>query len=175
MADVFSVRFRSEIMSRIRSKGNRATEQRLRTLMLSRGIVGWRRNQTVFGSPDFAFRASRLAIFVDGCFWHGCPKHCVTPASNRPFWKKKLAVNKARDRRVNRTLRKKGWRVVRIWQHDLAKRPDWCAARIKRALSEAGQPTAKKGQAEASPVKEQFNLKRIRRAPPRRNQPRRTS
>ncbi|HRZ54434.1 MAG TPA: very short patch repair endonuclease [Candidatus Paceibacterota bacterium] len=136
MADVFSARFRSEIMSRIRSKGNRATEQRLRTLMRSRGIVGWRRNQTVFGSPDFVFRASRLAVFVDGCFWHGCPIHCSTPVSNRAFWRRKLSANRTRDLHVNRALRKKGWRVLRIWQHDLAKRPDWCVSRIMRALAE---------------------------------------
>jgi DNA mismatch endonuclease Vsr len=69
--------------------------------------------------PDFVFRRTQLAIFVDGCFWHGCPKHATKPANNRAFWKKKLAGNKIRDRVVNRTLRRAGWRVIRIWEHEL--------------------------------------------------------
>jgi len=70
---------------------------------------------------DFVFLKSRTAIFVDGCFWHGCPKHATKPANNRAFWKKKLGGNKMRDRLVNRTLRRAGWKVVRIWEHELAK------------------------------------------------------
>jgi DNA mismatch endonuclease (patch repair protein) len=66
--------------------------------------------------PDFVFRQVRLAVFVDGCFWHGCPKHATKPANNRAFWKKKLAGNKTRDRVVNRILRRAGWRVIRIWE-----------------------------------------------------------
>jgi DNA mismatch endonuclease (patch repair protein) len=73
-------------------------------------------------------------VFVGGCFWHGCPKHSNMPANNRAFWKKKMAANKARDRRVNRTLRKEGWRVVRIWEHDLAKRSEACIRRIQASL-----------------------------------------
>ena len=69
--------------------------------------------------PDFVFRQVRLALFVDGCFWHGCPRHATKPANNRAFWKKKLAGNKTRDRVVNRTLRRAGWKVVRIWEHAL--------------------------------------------------------
>ena len=84
------------------------------------GITRWRRQQQVFGKPDFIFRQARLAVFADGCFWHGCPKHCRIPAGNRAFWKRKFAANRARDRRVNRELRKLGWRVVRIWEHALA-------------------------------------------------------
>ena len=69
--------------------------------------------------PDFVFLKSRTALFVDGCFWHGCPKHATKPRGNAAFWRKKLAGNKARDRRVNRTLRSAHWRVVRIWECDL--------------------------------------------------------
>jgi G:T-mismatch repair DNA endonuclease (very short patch repair protein) len=76
----------------------------------------------------------RVAVFVDGCFWHGCPKHSTVPRGNRPFWEKKLAANKARDRLVTRTLRRAGWRVVRIWEHDLAKRPGVCVNKIRAAL-----------------------------------------
>jgi len=69
--------------------------------------------------PDFVFRKERLAVFVDGCFWHGCPQHGTQPKGNRAFWRKKLASNRARDLRVNRALRAAGWRVVRIWEHAL--------------------------------------------------------
>ena len=63
-----------------------------------------------------------LAIFVDGCFWHGCPEHSTQPVGNRSFWKKKFARNQARDQLVNQTLRRAGWRVLRIWEHELARK-----------------------------------------------------
>jgi DNA mismatch endonuclease (patch repair protein) len=69
--------------------------------------------------PDFVFRQARLAVFVDGCFWHGCPKHATQPKNNRAFWHRKLSANKTRDRLVNQTLRRAGWRVLRIWEHTL--------------------------------------------------------
>jgi DNA mismatch endonuclease (patch repair protein) len=71
--------------------------------------------------PDFVFLKSRTAIFVDGCFWHGCPKHATKPANNRAFWRRKLTGNKTRDRVVNRALRRAGWKVVRIWECELQK------------------------------------------------------
>jgi DNA mismatch endonuclease (patch repair protein) len=131
MADVFTKAKRSDVMSRIRGRGNKETELALMKLLRRGHIIGWRRHQPVFGKPDFIFPAAKLAVFVDGCFWHGCPKHCKTPAGNRAFWKKKLAANKARDRRVNRVLRKNGWHVVRIWEHDLAKRGETCIRKIQ--------------------------------------------
>jgi len=134
MPDVFTKAKRSAVMSRIRGSGNKDTELALIKLLRRHGVTGWRRNQKVFGKPDFLFRRNRLALFVDGCFWHGCPKHCKMPTGNRAFWKKKFATNKARDRRVNRELRRLGWRVVRIWEHDLAKRGDACARRIAGSL-----------------------------------------
>lgn len=127
-------------MSRIRGHGNKDTELALMNLLRQHGITGWRRNQKIFGKPDFLFRRNRLALFVDGCFWHGCAKHCKIPAGNRAFWKKKFAANKARDRRVNRVLRKEGWRVLRIWEHDLAKRGAACVRRIQAVLSQFNQP-----------------------------------
>ena len=69
--------------------------------------------------PDFVFLKSRTAIFVDGCFWHGCPKHATKPANNKEFWRRKLSSNKKRDRVVNQTLRRAGWRVIRIWECEL--------------------------------------------------------
>jgi DNA mismatch endonuclease (patch repair protein) len=86
------------------------------------GITGWRRHQAVFGKPDFAFPKLKPAVFVDGCFWHCCPEHSNLPVSNRPFWKRKLEANQRRDRLVCRVLRARGWRVLRIWQHELSPR-----------------------------------------------------
>ncbi|MCX6901571.1 MAG: DUF559 domain-containing protein [Verrucomicrobia bacterium] len=78
----------------------------------------------------------KLAVFVDGCFWHSCPKHGTKPANNAAFWRKKLSANKARDRRVTRTLRRLGWRVVRIWEHELARKNETrCVEKIRRKLS----------------------------------------
>lgn len=135
MADFLTKKQRSALMSSIKGKGNKDTELALMRLLRRHRITGWRRNQTVFGKPDFVFPKARLALFVDGCFWHGCPKHGNNPANNRAFWKKKMAANKARDRRVNRILRRDGWRVVRIWEHDLAKRGEVCVRRIQAATN----------------------------------------
>lgn len=119
MPDIFTIPKRSEVMSLIRSHGNKATELRLIGIFRANGITGWRRHQPVFGKPDFVFRKQRVAVFVDGCFWHSCPKHSTKPKCNRVFWERKLTANKARDRLVNRCLRRNGWKVVRIWEHEL--------------------------------------------------------
>jgi DNA mismatch endonuclease, patch repair protein len=99
--------------------GDDATEIILVCPFRHHGIKGWRRHTTVFGKPDFAFLKHKVAIFVDGCFWHCCPKHSNMPANNREFWLKKLTSNQTRDRLVVRTLRSRGWRVLRIWEHEL--------------------------------------------------------
>jgi DNA mismatch endonuclease (patch repair protein) len=82
----------------------------------------------------FVFRPSRLALFVDGCFWHGCPKYATQPKNNRVFWRRRFARNRERDELVNRTLRKSGRRGLRIWECDLTRRPETCVRRIQRAL-----------------------------------------
>jgi DNA mismatch endonuclease (patch repair protein) len=138
MADVFSRRQRSLVMSRVRGKGNLATEVRLVSIFRLYKITGWRRHQRLFGRPDFIFRGARVAIFVDGCFWHSCPKHGSKPTSNAAFWMRKLDRNRARDALVNRNLRKSGWRVLRIWQHDLG-RPENVAKRVQAILKRAGR------------------------------------
>ena len=136
MADVFSKPRRSEIMSRVRSKGNKLTEVALARLFRANRITGWRRHYPVTGRPDFAFPNHKLAVFVDGCFWHGCPKHATRPKGNSAFWSTKLDANKARDRKVNRVLRAKGWRVLRIWEHDLTRsRQSTTVRRVLRALA----------------------------------------
>ena len=122
MADVFSKAKRSEVMSRIRGRGNKETEIALVRLLRKNRIKGWRRHQPIFGNPDFIFSKRRVAILVDGCFWHCCPKHSNLPSNNRLFWRRKLAANRKRDALVTRTLRKTGWRVLRIWEHDLTRK-----------------------------------------------------
>jgi DNA mismatch endonuclease (patch repair protein) len=136
MPDVFTKIKRSEVMSRIRGRGNKETELALAALLRANGVTGWRRHQPLFGKPDFSFRQGRIVIFVDGCFWHGCPKHSNTPVNNRPFWEAKLAANKRRDRLVSNTLRQQGWRVLRIWEHDLSKNATRCIRKIKSVLAD---------------------------------------
>jgi len=119
MPDIFTREKRSQVMSRIRSRGNRETELKLASILRARGITGWRRHQPLPGCPDFTFRRERLVIFVDGCFWHGCPKHGRKPASNEDYWLPKLKRNIARDRFRTRALRRSGWRVIRLWSHEL--------------------------------------------------------
>lgn len=135
MADIISKAKRSEVMSRIHGDGNKDTELALAKAMRVYGITGWRRNQCVFGKPDFVFRKPRVAVFVDGCFWHGCPKHFKLPASNRDFWARKHAANKRRDFLVSRTLRAQGWRVLRIWEHDLSKNSYTWINRLRKAVA----------------------------------------
>ncbi len=135
MADVFTPEKRSSVMALIRSRGNRATELRLIALMRENRITGWRRHPSVFGKPDFVFHREKVAVFVDGCFWHGCPRHATKPADRAEWWAAKLARNGQRDREVTRTLRTAGWRVLRVWECALTrKRSARTAARIKRVL-----------------------------------------
>ena len=136
MADVFTPQKRSEVMSKIRGKGNKDTEIALMYILKEYHVSGWRRNQPVFGKPDFVFPKKKVAVFVDGCFWHGCPKHSTSPKNNSEFWEKKLGSNKDRDKLVNRELRKKGWVVIRIWEHEL-KEKDRVAKRISKRLGES--------------------------------------
>lgn len=137
MADVFSKKKRSQIMAAIRSNGNKATELKLISIFRANGIIGWRRNFKLPGRPDFVFPRERLAIFVDGCFWHGCKRHCRLPQINRRYWQNKIARNEMRDRETGHCLRKIGWRVLRIWEHSL-KAPALVERRIKSVLSADG-------------------------------------
>ena len=134
MPDIFTKAKRSEVMSRIRSRGNKDTELALMRVFRAQGITGWRRHQAVFGKPDFVFPKLRLALFVDGCFWHACPLHTTKPRNNAAFWRKKFAANQTRDRLVTRTLRARSWRVLRIWEHELARRD---RARLLRRIRNA--------------------------------------
>ena len=90
MADFLTSQKRSEVMSRIRGKGNEKTEVRLAKIMRKADIRGWRRHLLVPGRPDFAFRKQKVSVFVDGCFWHGCPRCFRLPKQSRAFWKAKI-------------------------------------------------------------------------------------
>src|ERR1700732_4615665 len=124
MADIMSREKRSRLMAQVRGKGNKSTERRLIALMQVAGITGWRRGIKLPGRPDFVFRKERVAVFVDGDFWHGHPKNYTAPASNSAFWALKVRDNKRRDRKVDRQLKEKGWRVLRVWESSLKKSPD---------------------------------------------------
>lgn len=131
---------RSELMARVRSRGNATTEARLARMLKLAGIVGWRRHQDFEGHPDFIWKSSRLAVFVDGCFWHGhaCGRN-LTPRTNVRAWCLKIRRNKERDLRVARTLRHKGWMVLRLPECRLSAAPDRCLAEIRRRLRSASR------------------------------------
>lgn len=133
MADTFSKRKRSQIMAAVKSKGNKATELKLISIFRANKILGWRRNRKIEGKPDFVFQQERVALFVDGCFWHGCPIHCRRPISNRSYWLQKITRNQKRDVAIQKKLREMGWQVLRIWEHEL-RFPDTLAQRIKSKL-----------------------------------------
>jgi DNA mismatch endonuclease (patch repair protein) len=123
---------RSAVMALVKSKGNRSTELVFVRLLRSARISGWRRHADLIGRPDFAFRTERVVVFLDGCFWHGCPRCYRAPATNRRYWATKVASNVARDRRQRERLRRLGWSVMRIWEHSL-RLPDAVLSRLRRA------------------------------------------
>jgi DNA mismatch endonuclease (patch repair protein) len=142
--DTVGKRERSRIMAAVRSKNTRSTEWKLRAILISAGIRQWRYQLPGMpGKPDFVFPVEKLAIFVDGCFWHGCPKCYRRPSSRRSYWDAKVAHNILRDRRNRSRLRRECWRVVRIWEHQLVTSPANCVKRIQRKLSDEPHRTTK--------------------------------
>ncbi|MGO8837677.1 MAG: very short patch repair endonuclease [Limisphaerales bacterium] len=132
---------RSAIMRAVRSSANKATEMVLLKRMREHGITGWRRRVNLCGKPDFVFSRYKVAVFVDGCFWHGCPKHCRMPKGNRSYWQAKIAGNTTRDAFVTRTLRRAGWRVMRIWEHELRQKNEGrLIQRIQKVLAVKSHP-----------------------------------
>jgi DNA mismatch endonuclease, patch repair protein len=130
---------RSRNMRAIKSANNRTTERRIRAHLAQLGISGWRIRPTKLpGCPDFIFPAAKIALFVDGCFWHMCPKCGHVPRSNVAYWREKLRRNKARDRAVNRELRSLGFRVIRIWECEVKRNPRKCLQRVLRLVSKSG-------------------------------------
>lgn len=123
---------RSRIMRSNKSHGNLSTELTLARLMRANRISGWRRGVLMTGRPDFVFKQQRVALFIDGCYWHGCNCRRL-PKKNRGYWEEKFRVNQERDKRISRELRKGGWKVIRFWEHQL-KSPRHVLNRISEAL-----------------------------------------
>lgn len=137
MSDIVSHLKRSQIMATIKGQGNRTTEIAMVKLFKQQKISGWRRHSiNLPGRPDFSFPTKRTAIFVDGCFWHGC-RRCrrnLQPSTNERFWRDKFIANKLRDRRADLALKRLGWRVVRVWEHEIKKSPETVISQIVRIL-----------------------------------------
>jgi DNA mismatch endonuclease (patch repair protein) len=129
MADVVSKKKRSQIMAAVKSKGNKATELKLISIFRANGIIGWRRNQKLAGNPDFVFHKECIALFVDGCFWHGCPKHFRKPSDNRKYWHEKILRNQKRDRLVTKALRRAGCPVLTVAY--------WCGCQLNAKVYQA--------------------------------------
>ena len=133
--DNVSAVVRSRTMAAVKSTGNRSTERVLRARLVRSGLRGWRMHaKDAAGCPDFVFDAARVAVFVDGCFWHGCPTCHRPPSSNREYWTNKVARNRTRDRRNTRALRAGGWKVLRVWEHSLKLDPSAVLRRLRAAV-----------------------------------------
>lgn len=122
----------------MKSTGNASTERHMAQLLRYLGLSGWRRRSKLLGRPDFVWPDKRVALFVDGCFWHGCPRCYRRPRTHSSFWRAKLVYNRYRDKLVARELRKRGWKVIRVWEcriEDLG-----TATRLRTVLSTAATP-----------------------------------
>lgn len=135
MADVYDKETRSAVMKKVRSSGNKSTEMKLIVLFRNNNITGWKRHYKVKGHPDFVFLDRRVAVFVDGCFWHGHDCRNTRPADNQEYWQKKRERNIMHDQEITALFEKRGWTVLRIWECELKKDcVENTLCRIKRAL-----------------------------------------
>lgn len=119
MADVFNSKKRSDIMSKVRSNNNKSTELALIKFFKENNITGWKRNYHVKGHPDFVFLDKKIAVFVDGCFWHGHDCRNTRPSDNAEYWQKKRERNIKHDKEVTAMFENRGWTVIRIWECEL--------------------------------------------------------
>lgn len=119
MADTFSQQERSRIMRAVKSTGNKSTEVKLIQLFKQHHIKGWRRNYKLPGKPDFVFPKQRLAVFADGCFWHGHECRNTKPVDNASYWQTKIERNKKRDKEITQILINRNWHVIRIWECEI--------------------------------------------------------
>lgn len=134
MADKYTKEQRHAMMSAVRSKNNKSTEITFASLLRKNKITGWRRHYPITGTPDFVFPKEKIAVFIDGCFWHRCPKCYRRPKSNRKYWDQKVEDNWKRDTNTRRKLRNDGWCVIRIWEHELKESEGSVAKKIKKVL-----------------------------------------
>jgi len=132
--DTFSKTERSRIMASVKSRDAKSTELKFISLLKEKGIIGWRRNYPLIGKPDFVFPRFKIAVFIDGCFWHGCPSHCRMPSSNVLYWSNKIENNKIRDKKITKALKMKAWQVIRIWEHEIK------TGKLNQKLKQIKQP-----------------------------------
>lgn len=133
MTDVLTPEQRRLCMSRVKCR-NTTPEIALRKALWA-DKIRYRLKSNLFGKPDLVFVGPRVAVFIDGCFWHGCPLHAQQPKTNIEFWNNKIKKNIERDAYVNTVLQNQGWHVVRCWQHEVKKDLHGCVDRVKTALS----------------------------------------
>ena len=133
MPDTFSKKKRSQIMSKI---GSRDTGIEGDFKKLIRGL-NFRYQPKIFGKPDFASEKFKIAIFIDSCFWHKCPKHFRKPTANNTYWTQKINRNVERAEEVNDYLKKHGWKVVRFWEHEIKNNPKKVITKIQNFYSKA--------------------------------------
>lgn len=134
--DTFSPEKRSEIMKRIKSS-NTSIEIKIRKELWRNGVRGWRLHpKDILGKPDLVFRSKRLAVFIDGCFWHGCPICDRIPKSGDTYWQNKISRNMARDINNSEHLHDLGWIVMRFWEHEISKDISRCVAKIAELVKD---------------------------------------
>ena len=138
MPDDRSPAQRSETMRRVRAKDT-SCELRLRKELHRRGLR-YRLHARLPGKPDMVFASARVVVFIDGCFWHGCPEHGRIPATNRDFWERKIARNRERDVAAALALKSEGWKVIRVWEHDVRRDLIRAAGRVERAVRARRRP-----------------------------------
>lgn len=132
--DTVSREVRSRTMRAIKGEDT-SLEMIFRRALWSAGIRGWRlHNRSLPGKPDLVFSSTRIVVFIDSCFWHGCPAHLRMPKSNLDYWEAKIARNKTRDIATTKVLRKDGWQVLRFWEHELRGDLDRCISKVKHSL-----------------------------------------
>lgn len=120
-------------MSKVKSKDSKI-EVEFRKAIWKAGFRYRKNAKKYFGKPDLVLKKYKTVIFIDSCFWHGCKKHCRIPATNQKYWIDKIERNKQRDKEVNKYYKKQGWRVIRVWEHDLTKNFDKMQKNIIRKL-----------------------------------------
>jgi len=133
MTDVLTKEQRAYNMSKIRGK-NTGPEVKLRKMLWSEGVRGYRIHYKLPGKPDIVFTNKKIAIFIDGCFWHKCTVCFQEPETRKEFWMKKIQSNIDRDKNVDEQLTNKGWVVIRFWEHEVRKNPDNVVKKIKEIL-----------------------------------------
>lgn len=141
MPDTFSPAFRSEIMRRVKGKDT-AFERKVRSALHRRGLR-FRLYSSLPGKPDIVFTRARVVVFLDSCFWHGCPKHLRTPSSHVEYWTRKIERNRARDAKTNAAYIETGWKVVRLWEHELKGDFERCLRTIERTILRRTRPVRK--------------------------------